>query len=128
MGERAKSGEVVALRGDLGAGKTVFARGFARGLGIEEEVTSPTFTIRQTYRGAQMTLEHVDAYRLEEPEEMYEIGEEDCFCPEGAALVEWPERVEELLPEGTVQVRIDRDPVRGADYRRITVEGAGGGV
>ena len=98
-------GTVIALEGDLGAGKTAFARGFARGLGITEPVTSPTFTILQSYEGGRLPLWHFDLYRLEDEGEMDEIGYEDCFYGEGVSLVEWASRMPDCLPENTVHVR-----------------------
>ena len=91
-------GTVIALEGDLGAGKTAFARGFARGLGITEPVTSPTFTILQSYEGGRLPLWHFDLYRLEDEGEMDEIGYEDCFYGEGVSLVEWASRMPDCLP------------------------------
>lgn len=122
MGREAKPGEVIALSGDLGAGKTVFTQGFADGLGIQELVTSPTFTIWQSYNGGRLVLNHFDVYRLEDIDEMDEIGYEDAFYGGGVTLVEWPERIRELLPENTVWIRIDRDPMRGDDFRSIMIE------
>lgn len=122
MGERALPGQVYCLDGDLGAGKTVFAQGFAAGLGISGPVNSPTFTILQIYEDGRMPLYHFDVYRIGDVEEMDEIGYEDCFYGEGVCLVEWAELVREILPGDAVHVRIERDAERGFDYRRITVE------
>lgn len=123
MGQEAKAGEVIALSGDLGAGKTVFTQGFADGLGIKELVTSPTFTIWQSYTGGRLVLNHFDVYRIEDIDEMDEIGYEDAFYGSGVTLVEWPERIRELMPENTIWLRIERDPMRGDDFRRITIDG-----
>ena len=87
LGQAAKAGEVYCLEGDLGAGKTVFAQGFAQGLGIDEAVNSPTFTILQSYEGGRLPFYHFDAYRIGDVEEMEEIGYEDCFYGEGVSLV-----------------------------------------
>ncbi|MBR3008250.1 MAG: tRNA (adenosine(37)-N6)-threonylcarbamoyltransferase complex ATPase subunit type 1 TsaE, partial [Stomatobaculum sp.] len=89
LAEKAEPGTVICLDGDLGTGKTVFARGFARGLGITEPVVSPTFTILHGYEGGRLPMWHFDVYRIEDPEEMYEIGYEDCFFGDGVSLVEW---------------------------------------
>ncbi|MCL2370568.1 MAG: tRNA (adenosine(37)-N6)-threonylcarbamoyltransferase complex ATPase subunit type 1 TsaE [Firmicutes bacterium] len=103
------SGAVVALSGDLGAGKTVFSKGVALALGIKDEVTSPTFTLVKSYRGKDKILHHFDAYRLSDEEEAEEcglnelIGEPDSIC-----VIEWPERIRGLLPESTVWVEIRR--------------------
>lgn len=114
-------GSVVCLNGELGTGKTVFARGFARGLGIYEPIVSPTFTIMQGYEGGSLPLWHFDAYRIEDIEEMDEIGYEDCFYGDGITLVEWPTRIQEIIPEGSVYVEIKKDLNKGSDYRKITV-------
>lgn len=122
LGEQAVPGEVYALSGELGVGKTVFAEGFARGLGITEPVTSPTFTILCEYDGGRMPLYHFDVYRIGDIEEMEEIGYDDCFYGEGVSLVEWAELIEELLPEEYTQIVIEKSLDKGFDYRRITVE------
>lgn len=118
----AQPGQIFALYGDLGVGKTVFTKGFAKGLGIAEQVNSPTFTILQIYESGRLPLYHFDVYRIEEPEEMEEVGFDDYVFGSGVSLIEWPERIEELLPEGTIRVRIEKDLSRGLDYRKITVE------
>lgn len=123
IGEAAGPGGIYALAGDLGAGKTVFAKGVAAGLGIAEAVGSPTFTILQEYPDGRLPLYHFDVYRVEEPEEMYEVGLEDYLAGEGVCLIEWAERIEELLPAEVTRIRITTDPTRGADYRRIEIEG-----
>ncbi|MBQ6321825.1 MAG: tRNA (adenosine(37)-N6)-threonylcarbamoyltransferase complex ATPase subunit type 1 TsaE [Lachnospiraceae bacterium] len=122
LGEGARKGTVIALTGDLGSGKTVFAKGFAAGLGVAETVNSPTFTIMQIYEDGRLPLYHFDVYRIEEPEELYEIGYEEYFYADGVCLVEWADLIQELLPEDTVMIRIEKDPDRGFDYRRITIE------
>lgn len=123
LGENAVSGEVYALTGDLGTGKTVFAKGVAKGLGVEETVNSPTFTIVQEYEEGRMPFYHFDLYRLGSPEELEEIGYEDLFYGEGLCLVEWAELFKEMLPENTCFITIEKDALKGPDYRRITLEG-----
>ena len=120
LGEEAKPGAVYCLSGDLGVGKTVFTKGFAVGLGVTDTVNSPTFTIVQVYNG-RLPFYHFDVYRIEEPEEMEEIGYEDYFYGEGACMIEWAELIEELIPEKAVKVRISKDLQKGTDYRLITV-------
>lgn len=122
LGGKAAEGEIYALSGDLGTGKTVFAQGFAKGLGINEYVNSPTFTILQVYEDGRLPLYHFDVYRIEEPEEMEEIGFEDYFYGDGVTLIEWAELIRELLPENICRISIEKDPDRGNDYRRITVQ------
>ena len=120
LGEEAKPGAVYCLSGDLGVGKTVFTKGFAGGLGVTDTVNSPTFTIVQVYNG-RMPFYHFDVYRIEEPEEMEEIGYEDYFYGDGACMIEWAELIGELIPANAVKVRISKDLQKGTDYRLITV-------
>ena len=122
MGRQARAGEICCLEGDLGVGKTVFTQGFAAGLGIEEPVSSPTFTIVQEYDGGRLPLYHFDVYRLEGPEELEEIGYEEYFFGEGVCLIEWAGRVRELIPEDAVRILIEKDLAQGFDYRKITME------
>jgi len=121
MGEKAKKGEVYCLSGDLGVGKTVFTQGFAKGLGIEEAVNSPTFTIVQQYMG-RLPFYHFDVYRISDIEEMEEIGYEEYFYGDGVCLVEWAELIEELLPPDRIWIRIKKDLNKGFDYREIIIE------
>lgn len=122
MGLKAVPGAVYCLEGDLGVGKTVFTQGFAQRLGVGGPVNSPTFTILQQYEDGRMPLYHFDVYRIGDVEEMEEIGYEDCFFGEGVCLIEWPSLIREILPEDAVWIRIGKDPNRGFDYRKITVE------
>ncbi len=121
LGQQAVPGQIFALLGDLGTGKTVFTKGMAAGLGIREPVSSPTFTIVQIYEEGRLPLYHFDVYRITDPEEMEEIGYEDCFFGEGVCLVEWADLIGELMPENTVWIRIEKDLEKGFDYRRIEV-------
>ncbi len=123
LGSQAGPGQIYCLDGDLGVGKTLFAQGFAAGLGIREPVNSPTFTIVQQYEEGRLPLYHFDVYRISDVSEMDEIGYEDCFYGEGVCLVEWSELVPEILPGQVIRVRIEKDLDRGFDYRRILVEG-----
>ncbi|MBR5248133.1 MAG: tRNA (adenosine(37)-N6)-threonylcarbamoyltransferase complex ATPase subunit type 1 TsaE [Lachnospiraceae bacterium] len=122
IGREAKPGQVYTLIGDLGVGKTVFTQGVAEGLGITEPVNSPTFTIVQIYEEGRLPFYHFDVYRIGDVEEMEEIGYEDCFYGEGICLIEWANLIEEILPEQYTQITIEKDLVKGFDYRRITVE------
>ena len=122
IGREAKPGEVYTLIGDLGVGKTVFTQGFARGLGITEPVSSPTFTIVQIYEGGRMPFYHFDVYRIGDVEEMEEIGYEDCFYGEGVTLVEWANLIEEILPERYRRITLEKNLEKGFDYRKITIE------
>lgn len=123
LGREAKKGDIFCLNGDLGVGKTVFTQGFAAGLGITEPVNSPTFTILQQYDEGRLPLYHFDVYRIGDVSEMDEVGYEDCFYGDGVTLIEWPERIEELLPEHVITVTIEKNLEKGFDYRKITVEG-----
>lgn len=123
LGREALPGGVYTLTGDLGVGKTVFTQGFAKGLGIEEHVNSPTFTIVQEYDGGRLPFYHFDVYRIGDVEEMDEIGYEDYFYGNGVCLIEWAELIGELLPEKRTAIRIEKDLEKGFDYRKITVEG-----
>ena len=120
---RAKPGQVYALNGDLGVGKTVFAQGFAAGLGISEAVNSPTFTLIHEYEDGVIPFYHFDVYRITDPDEMEELGYEEYFYGGGVTLVEWACLVEGCLPPDVITVTIEKDPQRGTDYRRIRIEG-----
>lgn len=121
LAQQAQPGQIYTLNGDLGVGKTVFAQGFAAGLGIEDYVSSPTFTILQIYEEGQLPLYHFDVYRIGDPEEMEEIGYEEYFYGNGVCLIEWAELIEELIPEDAIRITLEKDPDRGFDYRRIEV-------
>lgn len=121
MGREAKPGEVYTLIGDLGVGKTVFTQGIAKGLGIEEPICSPTFTIVQVYEQGRMPFYHFDVYRIGDIEEMEEIGYEDYFYGEGLTMIEWADLIEEILPEKRTEIRIEKDLEKGFDYRKITI-------
>ena len=121
LGQHAKPGQVFTLVGDLGVGKTVFTQGFTAGLGIQEPVNSPTFTIVQEYDDGRLPLYHFDVYRLGDVDEMDEIGYEDYFYGEGICLIEWSERIREILPEHPIQITIEKDLEKGFDYRKISV-------
>ena len=122
LGRKAKEGQVYALIGDLGVGKTVFTQGFAEGLEISEWINSPTFTIVQEYVDGRLPFYHFDVYRIGDPEEMYEVGFDDYVYGEGVSLIEWANRIEEILPEDVITVRIDKDLDKGFDYRRIEID------
>ena len=114
-------GRVVAFTGDLGAGKTAFVSGMARALGVEERVTSPTFTIVNEYEGGRLPLFHFDMYRLDSADELFHIGWEDYLARGGVCAVEWSENVAEAIEADAVRVSIVRGD--GDDDRMITIEG-----
>lgn len=122
LGISAKKGMVYTLTGDLGVGKTVFTQGLAKGLGITEPISSPTFTIVQVYEEGRLPFYHFDVYRIGDVEEMDEIGYEDYVYGEGVSLIEWANLIEEIIPERHVAIRIEKDLEQGFDYRKITIE------
>ena len=122
LGEKADKGEIICLEGDLGVGKTVFTKGFAEGLNIEENIDSPTFTIVQEYTEGRLPLYHFDVYRIGDISEMDEIGYEDYFFGEGVCLIEWASRIKELIPESAIHIIIEKDMSKGFGYRRVVVE------
>ena len=121
LGAALKPGSVLAYTGDLGAGKTAFTRGVARGLQVPERVTSPTFNIVNEYEGGRLPLFHFDMYRLGGADELFDIGWEDYLAQNGVCAVEWSENVEEALEEGTIRIDIRRGV--HDHQRRISIEG-----
>ena len=119
LGRVLEPGAVVAYTGDLGAGKTAFTRGIARGLEIPEQVTSPTFTIVNEYEGGRLPLFHFDMYRLGSSEELFDIGWDDYLARGGVCAVEWSENVEDALDDDAIRVEIRRGDQD--DQRRITI-------
>lgn len=107
LGASLRKGDIVALIGDLGTGKTALTKYIAEGLGIQEVITSPTFTIVQEYRQGRLPLYHFDVYRIGDPEEMYELVYEEYFYGDGVCVIEWADLIEELLPEYTKTIRIE---------------------
>jgi len=122
LGKEAKPGQVLCLYGNLGVGKTVFTQGFACGLEIEEPISSPTFTIVQIYEGGRLPFYHFDVYRIGYLDEMDEIGYDDYIYGRGVSLIEWANRIEEILPEHYMSVTIEKDLEKGFDYRKILLE------
>jgi tRNA threonylcarbamoyladenosine biosynthesis protein TsaE len=121
LGAIVPAGTVIAYTGDLGAGKTAFTRGLARGLGIKERVTSPTFTIVNEYEGGRLPLFHFDLYRLGSSEELWDIGWEEYLDRGGVCAVEWSERCEDALEEPIVRVDLRRGD--GDEDRVLTITG-----
>lgn len=122
LGQKVTAGEVYTLIGDLGVGKTVLTQGIAKGLGIDEPISSPTFTIVQVYESGRIPFYHFDVYRIGDVEEMDEIGFDDYVYGEGLTMIEWANLIQEILPEHYSQITIEKDLERGFDYRRITIE------
>ena len=119
LGQRLSPGDIIAYRGDLGAGKTAFTRGLAKGLGCTEQVTSPTYTIVNEYLSGRLPLFHFDMYRLSSSEDLWGIGWDDYLDRAGVCAVEWSENVEDAM-ENALWVTIES---LGGDSRRITLEG-----
>lgn len=121
LAARLRPGDVIAYTGDLGAGKTAFTRGLAQGLGVADRVTSPTFTIVNEYEGGRLPLFHFDLYRMDSPEELFDIGWEDYLARGGVCAVEWSEIVSDALEDGVLRVDIRRGA--GEGERIITITG-----
>ena len=122
LAEASKPGEVYCLYGDLGTGKTVLSQGFGKGLGIEEPISSPTFTILKEYHEGRLPFYHFDVYRIGDSDEMDEIGYYDKIDGDGVCFIEWAELIEDILPPHYKKVTITKDVEKGFDYRNITIE------
>ena len=120
-GCKASRGQVYCINGDLGTGKTVFTQGFAKGMGVEEPVNSPTFTIIQEYNGKKMPFYHFDVYRIGDVAEMEEIGYEEYFYGDGVCLIEWAKLIDEILPDIRTTIQIQKNLAKGYDYREIEI-------
>ena len=120
MAKRLSAGDVLCLYGDLGAGKTAFVQGLAKGLGIDEPITSPTFTIVNEYEG-RLPLYHFDVYRIADSDEMYEVGFDEYVYGEGVSVIEWPQLIADILPDKRYDIEIKKDLEKGENYREITV-------
>ena len=116
LGAGAKAGDVIALIGDLGTGKTTLTKYIAEGLGITEYITSPTFNIIKEYRSVRLPLFHFDVYRIADVDEMFEIGYEEYFFGDGVCVIEWADIVEEIIPEDALTIRIS---MGGSENERI---------
>ena len=120
LGEKAYPGQVITLTGDLGVGKTVFTQGLAKGLGIEEPVNSPTFTIVQVYEGGRLPFYHFDVYRLSDTDEFYAIGGDEYF-ENGICIIEWGELIKDALPKDYIHITFEKDD-SNENYRKLKVE------
>ncbi|NLL73938.1 MAG: tRNA (adenosine(37)-N6)-threonylcarbamoyltransferase complex ATPase subunit type 1 TsaE [Clostridiales bacterium] len=121
LGSQATKGQVYCLTGDLGVGKTVFTQGFAKGLGVDDHVNSPTFTIVKEYEGNKLPFYHFDVYRIVDVQEMDEIGYEEYFYGDGVCMIEWSDLIEDILPMDRVSIEIKKDLAKGYDYREINI-------
>lgn len=120
IAKKSKKGSVYCLCGELGTGKTHFSKGFAKGLGISEEITSPTFTIVNEYKG-DMPFYHFDVYRIADIEEMYDIGYEEYIFSDGVCLIEWAELIKDIIPKDAIWITIKKDLTKDENYRLIEV-------
>ena len=117
-----KKGDIICLNGELGAGKTAFTSGFAKGMGFYGYVSSPTFALINEY-DAEIPVYHFDVYRIGDSEEMFEIGLDDYLFGDGVCIIEWAERIKNLLPENVINVDIVKDSEKGEQYREIYIYG-----
>lgn len=118
-----KAGDTISLEGDLGTGKTAFTKGIAAGIGINKPITSPTFTLVNTYNG-KVILNHFDVYRVDNSDELLEIGWEEYFTDDTICVVEWGDRISDILPENTHHIRFERDD-KDPNSRMIIIERQG---
>lgn len=121
LGKLLNSGDIVCLTGDLGTGKTHISKGIAKGLGVTDHITSPTFTIVNEYDSGRLKLFHFDVYRVSDPDEIYAIGFDDYIFSDGVSLIEWANYIEEILPSEYLHIYIEKDLAQGEDYRKITI-------
>ena len=121
IGKLLNPGDIVCLTGDLGTGKTHITKGIAKGLDIDDNITSPTFTIVNEYDTGRLKLNHFDVYRVSDPDEVYAIGFDDYIFSDAVSVIEWANYIEEILPEDLLHIRIEKDLSKGEDYRKITI-------
>jgi tRNA threonylcarbamoyladenosine biosynthesis protein TsaE len=121
IGELVNSGDIICLIGDLGTGKTHLAKGIAKGLGIEDHITSPTFTIVNEYEG-RLKLYHFDVYRVNDPDEIAAIGFDEYIFSDGVSVIEWANYIEELIPPANLTITIEKFPEYGDNYRKISIK------
>ena len=121
IGKEAVPGSVYTLIGDLGVGKTVFVKGVAKGLGIKDDIVSPTFTIMQVYEEGRLPFFHFDVYRIGAVSEMDEIGYEDYFYGDGVCFIEWADLIDDIIPKDAVRIEISKDLSKGFDYRKVKI-------
>ncbi|HCW54394.1 MAG TPA: tRNA (adenosine(37)-N6)-threonylcarbamoyltransferase complex ATPase subunit type 1 TsaE [Clostridium sp.] len=121
LGKLLNAGDIVCLTGDLGTGKTHITKGIAKGLDIDDNITSPTFTIVNEYDSGRLKLNHFDVYRVSDPDEVYAIGFDDYIFSDAVSIIEWANYIEEILPKDLLHIRIEKDLSKGEDYRKITI-------
>lgn len=121
LGKLLNPGDIVCLTGDLGTGKTHITKGIARGLDIDDNITSPTFTIVNEYDSGRLKLNHFDVYRVSDPDEIYAIGFDDYIFSDAVSIIEWANYIEEILPKDLLHIYIENDLSKGESYRKITL-------
>ncbi|WP_026882181.1 tRNA (adenosine(37)-N6)-threonylcarbamoyltransferase complex ATPase subunit type 1 TsaE [Clostridium akagii] len=124
LGSLLNKGDIICLNGDLGTGKTHFAKGIAKGLLIDEYITSPTFNIVNEYTG-RLKLYHFDVYRVNDPDEIYAIGFDEYIFSDAVSIIEWSSYIEELIPDEHISISIEKLPSRGIDFRKIVINHVG---
>ena len=121
LGELLNPGDIICLTGDLGTGKTHITKGIAKGLDIDDNITSPTFTIVNQYDTGRLKLNHFDVYRVSDPDEVYAIGFDDYIFSDAVSVIEWANYIEEILPKDLLHINIEKDFSKGENYRKITL-------
>ena len=121
LGKLLNAGDIICLTGDLGTGKTHITKGIAKGLGIDDSITSPTFTIVNEYDTGRLKLNHFDVYRVSDPDEIYAIGFDDYIFSDAVSIIEWANYIEEILPKDLLHIYIEKDLSKCENYRKITI-------
>lgn len=121
LGQLLNPGDIICLTGDLGTGKTHITKGIAKGLNINENITSPTFTIVNEYDSGRLKLNHFDVYRVGDPDEVYAIGFDDYIFSDAVSIIEWANYIEEILPKEYLHIHISKDLSKGENYRKISL-------
>ena len=121
IGQRCNAGDIICLTGDLGAGKTHLTKGIAQGLGIEDEITSPTFNIVNEYEGGRLKLNHFDVYRVNDPDEIEAIGFDEYIFGSGVSIIEWANYIDVLIPEEALWITINKLPEKGESFRKVVI-------
>jgi tRNA threonylcarbamoyladenosine biosynthesis protein TsaE len=124
IGQTLQSGDIICLGGDLGAGKTAFARGLIKALGVEDYITSPTFSIVNEYIG-KYHIYHFDVYRIKDVDEILDVGFDEYIYGDGVSIIEWANKIKEILPQVYIKIEIDKDAEKGDNYRKISIEKVG---
>ena len=125
LGKLLTPGDILCLTGDLGTGKTHITKGIAKGLGINDTITSPTFNIVNQYDSGRLNLNHFDVYRVSDPDEIYAIGFDDYIFSDAVSIIEWANYIEEILPKEYLHIHISKDLSLGENYRKITLTSYG---